>query len=149
MITHIGDYYLEQPVGDIYGLKEYTDDEYIIFEMAGAPRVFKDEKIYHVKDVSFLGFNWDTIIGTTEGKIYKIAILFESYDKTHQNTVYKLALEYLSRTMGKHTHHSFLSHQYMWKSQQGNVICNKVSKGGYHCVNVFLTASFMSRNNLR
>ena len=55
MITQIHNYYLGQHIDDILGLIEYTDEEYQQFEAAGAPRLLKNEKIYHAPDVTFSG----------------------------------------------------------------------------------------------
>ena len=57
MITHIQEYYLGQSIKDAKGLTEFTNEEYTMFEAAGAPKWFKDEKTYNAQDVSFLGFN--------------------------------------------------------------------------------------------
>ena len=60
MIKNLGDYYLNVPVRESYDLREFTADEYQIFESIGVKRVFRDEKIYHGKDISLFGLIWNT-----------------------------------------------------------------------------------------
>jgi len=141
MITNIQDYYLGQHIHDTKDLIEYTIEEYQLFEAAGARRMLKKERIYNARTVNFAGFNWDTVIGTTEGIIYKIAIQIFSDDKDHINLIFENTREYLTHAIGKYTEHTLLSNRYIWDSSNGNVHLNKVSESGYHGVNIILTSS--------
>jgi len=141
MITKIQDYYLGQRIKDTKDLIEYTDEEYHLFEAAGARRMLKNERIYNGRIVNFAGFNWDTVIGATEGKIYKIAIQIFGDDKDHIDIVFKLTCEYITNAIGEYPEHTLLSNSYIWDSSDGNIHLNKVSERGYHGVNIILTSS--------
>ncbi|MFH1192078.1 MAG: hypothetical protein V1655_01255 [bacterium] len=67
MITKIENYYLNQPVNEASDLKEYTTEEYQIFEMAGLVKVLEDEKIYYGKETNLNGNLWNTVIGNIFG----------------------------------------------------------------------------------
>jgi hypothetical protein len=143
MITRIQDYYLEQSIDEAKDLKEFTGEQYNLMEVAGAPRMLIDEKIYSGTDVLFAGFHWDTTIGATEGKIYKIALQTVSMEKDEINYIFNHTLKYLITQMGKYSQHHFLSKKYVWNTDDGNVWFDKVSKIGWHGVNLILTSSFI------
>lgn len=126
MITRIHHYYLGQTIDDANDLREFTDEEYRKFEVAGAPRMLKDEKIYYGTEVEFAGFNWDTVIGTTDGKIYKISLQTISMDNDKINYIFKHTLDHLIKQMGKYSQHKFLSKKYIWYTGDGNVWFDKV-----------------------
>jgi len=148
MITRIQEYYLGQSIKDAKGLTEFTDEEYRMFELAGAPKYFKDEKTYNARDVSFLEVNWETIIGATEGKVYKIALLYMTDYESEVNAVYKHTLEYLVNKIGNQSEHLSNSNQYIWQTKDGNILFNKVSNSGYYSVNLILTSNAINTNNL-
>lgn len=144
MITKIDNYSLNQPIEEAPDLEEFTPEEYLNFEMAGMKLMFKDEKIYHGNNVCFadpIRKVWDTVIGATEGKIYKISIQHMVQDKNESNAWFRLTLGYLGIKMGKYNEHPFLSKVYIWDSPEGNVILNQVSKFGHYSINLFLTSS--------
>ena len=64
---NIGDYYLDQPLDE--SKLQLTEVDYRII-----PKNFKDEKIYNGNCVSFAGYEWDSIVATVGGRIYKIAL---------------------------------------------------------------------------
>jgi hypothetical protein len=63
------------------------------------------------------------------------------------NAVYKHTLEYLIHKMGKPSEHAE-SNQYIWQTNDGNVLLNKVSNNGYYSVNLILTSGALNTNNL-
>jgi hypothetical protein len=148
MITHIQEYYLGQSIKDAKGLTEFTDEEYRMFELAGAPKWFQDEKTYNAPDLSFIGTKWETVIGAADGKIYKIALMYMTDHESEVNAVYKHAFEYLVNSMGSHSEHLSTSNQYIWPTNDGNVLLNKASSNGYHAVNLILTSGAVDRNKL-
>jgi hypothetical protein len=139
MIGGIQDYYLGQDINDAKDVVEYTGKEYQLFK--AAPQIRKNEKMYLANNVNFAGFTWDTVIGSTEGKIYKIAIQIMSDDNSYIRRIFMTTHQYLTDTMGKYTEHRLFSNRYIWDSSKGNVLFNTVSKVGYHGVNVILTAT--------
>lgn len=140
MITKIENYCLNQPVNEAPDLKEYTDEEYQMFEMAGYVKILKDEKIYHGKETNLNGSLWDTVIGATNGKIYKISLQIIDSDKKCLENIFKSTLNYIIKEMGKYNKHPFLSKRYIWNAQEGNFIYEQLSKFGQHCINIFITS---------
>lgn len=149
MITRIHDYYLGQTSDDAKDLREFTDEEYETFEVAGAPRMLKDEKIYYGTDVEFVGFIWNTVIGSTGGIIYKISLQIMSMDNDKINHIFKHTLDYLITQMGKYSKHKLLSKIYIWDTDDGNVWFDKLSKFGWNGVNLILTSSFIRGQMLK
>jgi hypothetical protein len=141
MITKIENYYLNQPVNEAPDLKEYTSEEYQMFEMVGWVKMLEDEKIYHGEETNLNGNLWDTVIGATNGKIYKISLQIIDVDKKHIENIFKSTLDYVIKKMGKYSEHSFLSKKYIWDAQEGNFIYEQLSKFGQHCINIFITSS--------
>jgi len=141
MITQIENYYLNQSVSEASDLKEYSLEEYQIFEMAGWIRVLEDEKIYYGKKLNFNGNLWNTIIGATHGKIYKISLQIIDTDKKHLENTFKSTLGYLIKEMGKYNEHTFLSKRYIWNTQDGYIIYERLSKFRQYCINIFITSS--------
>jgi hypothetical protein len=141
MITKIENYYLNQPVREAPDLTEFDSHEYVMFEAAGIKRILKDEKIYHGHDINFNGSVWNTVIGATEEKIYKISIQHRTSDKNESNVLFKQTLDYLVKEMGKYNEHPFLSKRYIWDAPEGNFICEQLSKFEQHFINIFITSS--------
>lgn len=141
MITKIENYYLNQSINEASDLKEYTAEEYQMFEMAGWVKMLEDEKIYHGKETNLNGNLWDTVIGATNGKIYKISLQIIDSDKKHLENIFKSTLDYMIKEMGKYSEHPFLSKRYIWDAQEGNFIYEQLSKFGQHCINIFITSS--------
>jgi hypothetical protein len=141
MITKIENYYLNQPVEEALALREFTTEEYQIFELAGYRRMLKDERIYHAKETNMNGNLWDTVIGATNGKIYKISLQIIDSDKKRLENIFKSTLNYLIKEMGKYSEHSFLSKKYYWDAQEGNIIYEQLNKFGQYCINIFITSS--------
>lgn len=141
MITKIENYYLNQAIEEAPDLKEYTEEEYLMFALAGYKRMWEDEKIYHGKETNLNGSLWDTVIGATNGKIYKLSLQIIDADKKHIEYIFKSTLDYMIKEMGKYSEHPFLSKKYYWHASEGNIIFEQLSKFGQHCINIFITSS--------
>ena len=142
MITKVGNYQLNQSINEVPDLREYTDEEYQMFEIAGYKRILEDEKIFRGRKVKFAGVTWDeTTIGVTNNEIYKISLQFITQNKNLAKTVFKTTLNYLVEQMGKYNEHLFLSKKYIWDAPEGNFICEKLSKFEQYCINIFITSN--------
>ncbi len=141
MITKIGSYFLNQTVKEAPDLREFTAEEYQMFEMTGYKRKLKDEKIYHGEETYLNGNSWYTILGTTNGRIYKIALQIMDVDKKHLDDIFKSTLNYIIREMGKYNEHQFLSKKYIWDAPEGNIIFERLCGFGQRCVNIFITSN--------
>jgi hypothetical protein len=147
MITKIENYYLNQPVNEAPDLKEYTTKEYQMFEMAGWVKMLEDEKIYHGKETNFNGNLWNTVIGSTNGKIYKISLQIIDSDKERLENIFKSTLNYIIKEGGKYNEHTILpiGERYILDAPEGNVIYERLSKLGQDCINIFLTSNLIRK----
>ena len=145
MIKKINEYYLNMPVKEMFDLRELSLEEYKTFESAGIKRIFKDEKIYNGKDINFVGAVWNTLIGATEGRTYKISLQNISSNKDEADRILKLAYDYLFKEMGKHSEYNPSTKRYFWETGEGNVILSQQSGMGMYSVQLFITSSIISQ----
>ncbi len=148
-LARIQDYYLGQPVDNVKDLQKFADKELHTIEIAGGPRMLVDEKVYYGTDVSFAGFNWNSTIGTTGGKIYKIALRTSSMNKDNINYMFKQTLDYLISQIGKYNKHRFLSNKYVWHTSDGKVWFDKVNKIGRYSINLIVTSNLIRGQSIR
>jgi hypothetical protein len=64
----LGNYRLDMLLQEVSGLRELTKQEYAVFGRASLQEV-----IYHATPVEFVGHSWNMMVGTIEGKIYRLA----------------------------------------------------------------------------
>ena len=146
MITKAGIYYLGQSISENLGLKEFTSAEYESFRLAGWQQIFKDEKIYHGRDVKLNGYSWkNVLIGIVDHKVYKISLQISSPDAAYIDDVFKSTLSYLIKEMGDYNEHRIFTKRYIWDRAEGNVVYELLNRYGYYFVNLYLTASFISK----
>lgn len=145
MITKISTYYLTQPIIETENLVEFTEEEYANFQIAGTKRTLNEEKFFHAPDIDFLGGNWDLIIGSTNGVIYKLSAQNLVNDKRLSDDIFNKTLKELIKVMGKYNEHPFLSKQYIWDDNEGNVILNQVSRSGFIAINFLITSSIIRK----
>ena len=141
MIKKVDDYYLNVPVRESYNLKELSLEEYRMFESGGIKRVFRDEKIYHGKDINFLDTVWNVTISATVGMIYKISLQNICTDRNESGQVFKAAYDYIFKEMGKHNEYNPTTKRYAWDTVEGNAILDQASSMGQYGVQVFLTSN--------
>jgi len=120
-----GKYFIGQNYSEIAKeLSEISKAEYGIMKNS-----FADEKIYHGQDIDFSGKSWTTVIGVTQGRVYKISLqtsttinTFDISEKGLWNKVYeKLNDEFEIYTNQQKIGDSFLT---TWYTKFGNVILN-------------------------
>jgi len=145
MIKKIGGYYLNMPIKEMFDLRDLTLEEYRMFESVGIKRIFRDEKIYHGKDINFMGAVWNTIIGATEGRVYKISLQNTNADKSESDQIFKSAYEYLFKEMGKYSEYNPSTKRYIWDTPEGNVILDQAFNVGEYCIQLFLTSSLIKQ----
>ncbi len=143
MLIKLGSYYLNQPISDALNLTEFSSDEYYTFELSAYKRMFANEKIFHGDNISFLEDKWDTVIGSNEGKIYKISIQHFTNDKKLSDNLFNKTLEYLTDQMGNPEEHSSFSKRYIWDRSSGNVLLNRPHQMDHYTINLILTLNFV------
>lgn len=139
MIIRINNYYLGQLASNLAGLRELTSIEYGQFAQAGAPRMLPDEKIYFADDMIYMEVDWNTMVGTSQGSVYKISIQhFEIY-KDKAVAIFDHVVADYTAAMGKPTERFRSDKRVVWDRTEGNVMVEVVSKMDFHAVQVFLT----------
>jgi hypothetical protein len=81
----LGDYRLDMRLQDIDVLRELTKQEYAIFG-----RESEQEVIYHANPTEFVGYEWNMMVGTIEGKIYQLGASLAFAANGAQNKLSKL-----------------------------------------------------------
>ncbi len=144
MIKTVGVYSLTQEVNTAQGLKEFSEEEYLLAEGAGMRRVLEDEKFFNAINGQFAANPWDSImIASTKGKIYKISLQFTSRSKRLARRVLRTTLAFVNQQIGKYNEHPFLSDKYVWDTREGNIILYRISSFEIHSVNIFFTSSII------
>ena len=151
MLDRLGIYSLNQPVDNTKGLIEFTPQEYSMFEAAGYKRYLENERIYHGIGTSLNGSSWDTWVGTTNDKIYKISLGIVDTDRKNIENTFKETLGYLNKEMGKYTNHTVSKERdvYYWYLADGNTIYEKLNRLGLFCINIFVTSNSIRKQMFR
>ena len=110
----IGTYKLDDSV-DPTRLTEFSEVEY---QTMG--RQFKNERNFHAPQVIFLGDSWNLMLGTVDGRIYKIASFLEFQTKQEANPVAMAALQYCTVQLGKPSLQQ--TGMFIWDTLDGNVV---------------------------
>lgn len=72
----IGKYRLDMPIEGLMGLTEFSRFEYATFG-----REFDGEKDYNAPSLEFLRRRWKVALGTVKGRVFKIALYFDTDSK--------------------------------------------------------------------
>lgn len=147
MIKNIGTYYLNMPVQEMFGLSEFSSEEYKMCELVGIKRIFKDEKIYHGDNIDFAGAVWDAMLGATGGCVYKISLQRMVTNKEESDRIFQLVHECLFEEMGEHSEYDSSANKYRWDSPEGNVLLSQSFARGIFCVQLFLTSSMINQQS--
>jgi len=116
---NFGKYHIGQSVLEIKDdLLEFSKLEYSIIKP-----LFRDEKIYNAKDVNFLGNVWTSVLGVTQGRIYKISLQTSHYQNNLgeglYNHIYKeLTDEYSQCSESRKNSNSDIA---IWDTIFGNI----------------------------
>ena len=119
----VGNYGIGKDVYEIENeLTEVSASEYRILG-----RSFKDERIYHGRNIELLGANWTVVIGVTTGKIYKVALQTEvissveaSLQRGLWNRVFEALInDYHAYTEQRREGRSLFT---IWDREWGNII---------------------------
>jgi hypothetical protein len=93
----VGPYKIDDTISGLQGLSPLLPAELLALNTAVQ---FVGEKILHAPDADFMCLKWDTILGTVNGVIYKIAIRWTG-PRTHTGKTYVEILRYCTRLYGE------------------------------------------------
>ena len=129
----IGKYRLNMALEDVTGLTEFTQAEYKIY-----CRQFQGERNYNTPAVDFLKRQWKVALGTVGGRVYKIALYFESVSRGTVTDVSTDVMEYCQQRLGKPTEQN--DTLFIWDASDGNVVLQLGKAGNTYQINFFQTS---------
>lgn len=126
----IGRYRIDTTIAGLQGLWPLSRAELIALN----PGVeFEGERILHAPPADFMSRSWDTILGTVNSAIYKIAIQ-RIAPRSETVELYREILVYCTRRYGK------AGNTTQWRTSDGNIIVDVTYIGGEGILNVFATS---------
>ncbi len=128
------DYALDGPVPHGDGLAEFSALEYALIE-----RQFKNQLNYNAPAVRFLDMTWSVMLGTVEGRIYKIAASQESLTQEGAESLMAIARGHCYDRFG--IPDASAPNLTVWKMTGGNVVVQALGLAGHWTVNLFVTSS--------
>jgi hypothetical protein len=127
------DYRLPNTTSDIKDLKELSQQEYTIF-----PRRFKGESIYHATPIRFMGRQWDFMIASVHGKIYKWAVSLKSGLNEDSEVIANKIIDYCIRWLGATTEEN--DGHLLWDTSDGNVVLQLTKMDHASDISIFITS---------
>lgn len=137
----IGPYSLGQKVASDSNLVEISPLEY-----RALPKTFSGEHILKAQDVSFLDRRWNLLLGTIEGRIYKLSAQSISESTSAAAATFSEATTFCSQQFGTPSTSPDGS-VLRWDTSFGNVIVDRQSVYSMHCVNFQCTSDSLVRAN--
>jgi hypothetical protein len=143
MISSVGPYTLGCDIQSLRGLVELSPSAYLAM-----PKDFPGERIFKGGAVDFLGREWDIVIGSVEGCIYKLQAQLVSDDAAEFSEVLSATRAYCEGRLGKPAKEKQVGLHTMaiWATNEGNVI---LGAGGVvsplEYVNLSLTSTIVVR----
>jgi hypothetical protein len=117
----IGNYYLDQALdAQEPGLIEFTELDYKTI-----PKLFRNEKIYSGSSMSLWGYEWDSIIGTVNGRIYRIALTSNLELPVPEITINQIIADFTEQFGEPKKEASTFSHTWQTGWGQINLTSNK------------------------
>ena len=129
----VGSYRLDDPIGDLTGLVEFSAEEYRVMV-----RRFKGERNYNAPSVQFLGRPWKLMLQTVNGQISKIAPHIETTSKFEANQIAVAVLEFCIEHLGRPSEQK--TGLFIWDTTDGDVILQTTETMEGLAINLFLTS---------
>jgi|ERR1035438_1344218 hypothetical protein len=101
-------------------------------------RQFEAETDYNAPPVTFLGRQWNLMLGTVHSKIYKIAPYLEVKTKPEANPIAMETLRYCMEQLGKPS--SQKTGLFIWDTIDGNVVFQTGECADGFAINLFITS---------
>lgn len=100
---------------------------------------FQGERILHAPSVNFLDHNWDTILGTVDNQIYKVALQISGLSRSDGGAITRSVLVYITKQQEKRPKSE--GPMSVWNAADGNIIFQDAWLGTEFVLNLFLTSS--------
>lgn len=114
---------------------------------SGFTRAFNDERIFKGKKVTFLEHSWDTVVGVTNDKVYKIALQYKPV-KAETEGVFASVFEYFEEKFGNHSERKTYGNSLfdIWDTKWGNIILEQGKEEDQDLINIYLTSNAPIKN---
>jgi hypothetical protein len=135
----MGKYRLDATINDIQGLRPVSPIEGAVLRQG---LEFEGEQLFHAPPVQFMALEWEALLATVHGKIYKIAIQW-SGPKTKAEELYRELLADCMARYGGENRERFEAQppiRVFWKTSNGNMVIDRIFLGSTGIVNVFATS---------
>lgn len=129
----ISTYRLDMSIDGLKDLAEFSDAEYLIYG-----RNFDGEKNFHAPGIDLVNRHWKLALGTVWGKVYKIALDFESESKNTVIDVSTDLMKYCQQKLGKPSEQQ--ETVYVWDAPDGNVVMQFGKAGTTYMINLVETS---------
>ena len=130
----VGPYRLDAPVEGLPGLVEWTEAEY-----QDIGRQFRGERNYNAPPVSFLGGQWRLMLGTVNGRIYRIAPSIAFSDKETATEALTVVVRFYRSVLGEPAKQQ--PGIYVWNAPQASVILQTAEASDGLGIQLFLTSA--------
>jgi hypothetical protein len=133
----IGQYKIDDTTDRLQGLSPLSPAELKALNTAVQ---FKGEQILHAPDADFVGLKWDTILGTVNDVVYKIAIQWTG-PRAETGKIYVEILRYCTKLYGEGKTKKLT----LWDASDGNVVLDSTNVGPEGILNLFVTSRQVSQ----
>jgi len=138
----IGDYQLNQNISEAKKLIEYSEEEYRQAENSGMKKMFKNEKWFTCEEIDFKDISWIPTLGSTDGKIYKIALQRDFASEKESKKTFEYIKGTLIKDFGNFSENKI--EKIFWDTEFGNILLTKASMFDFYFVNLFFTSNIIS-----
>jgi hypothetical protein len=138
--VEIGGYSLGQELADDPKLVELGAAEYEVLR-----RTFEEERIFKAGETSFLGQPANLIVGTIDGKVYKLALQFEPGSPSSGSLLLSELAHFCDGQFGTSSHGPDDA-TVIWDTAFGNVVLDTRSVLEQHSVTLYLTDAAITRS---
>jgi hypothetical protein len=129
----IGEYRIDTQISALHKLVELTTEEYKFFT-----RVFKNEKTYKAPPTIFLGRSWNVMLGTVNGRVWKVATFIELDNVSEANRLSDDVMGYCISHLGKPMEKQ--PNIITWDTRDGNIILQTATVMGTVAINLYVTS---------
>ncbi len=140
MIARIGEYHLGQDIKTVRGLVEFTPEEYAALWSFQGGVGLPGEQVFNAPKVTFNRHLWDLVVGTLNGRIYKLALQYISSDRAEARSIFEETLKFVKSQMGAPAEQTKTPKRYLWDSTDGNVVLAEREAMASWCINLLLTS---------
>jgi len=140
MIEKIGEYHLGQGIKTVRGLVEFTPEEYAAVWSSQGGVGLPGEQIFNAPKVTFNRHLWYLVVGTLNGRIYKLVLQYVSSDRAEARSIFEETLKSVKSRMGAPIEQTKAPKRYLWDSTDGNVVLAEREAMGAWCINLLLTS---------